>query len=123
MYYQTLPQAPVALVSGISAVLGLPTITDARAGKNGQVFLEVLALSDEPMSTEQLVALAEYCEVDIDDICWSKVEIGKETVFVLSISGTTFDFDYMFPESTPVNTGDSEESWQASEALAAGRSS
>jgi hypothetical protein len=123
MFYRTCPQAPIALISGISAVVGIATMTDARVAPHGQLFLEVLAVDEQPLTDDQFERLAEYCETNVEDIRWSEAEVGTQKVFVLSIDGTTFNFDYLFEKSAPAAHGDSEESWQAAEALAAGRSS
>jgi hypothetical protein len=116
MFYRTCPQAPIALVSGISAVCGIGTITDARVTTGSQIYLEVLAIDELPLTEEQFAALADYCETQLEDIRWSEAKVGDQKVFVLSITGTSFNFDHLFARAAG-NTGDSEESWLAAEAI------
>lgn len=122
MTHRSLPLAPIAIVSGISAVAGIPTIVDARVGRDGLLVLEVLLTEEFPIDLEAVDRVAEYCETTADNVYLTLGPDGDETVIILTINDTAFDFDYLQPpRRVPANTGDSDEIWEAAEALRKGR--
>lgn len=136
MEHKKLPLAPVAIVSGISALAQLPIIVDARAGRNGLLVLELLLMPGCPVLVNQLDVIAEYCQVETSSLLLSQAEDDQgNSLLVVEAFSTQFDFDVLFEKPREpagasevvdeirarlpgVNPPDSEESWEAHEAIA-----
>jgi hypothetical protein len=136
-YYRSFPPAPVAIVSGVSFAALIPTIVDARVCRDSSVILEVFQSDDFRLNVDRLNAIAEFFDSDPADVFVESVD-GEAEMLVVSVLDTAFDFSAQFvgrPEKgasdrsavaesqdsfTPSvgdGTEDSDEPWEASEAL------
>jgi len=133
LYYHKFPSAPVAIVSGISAVCRIPSIIDARVGRDNSIFLDVVENEYFVVGHEHLYWLAHFCGVTMDHV---HVESGGTfegaKVLSLSVDTSVFDCSPLFPPRGYVDDDggfrallpgeeDSEEGMDAIAALAASR--
>ena len=96
MYYSNFPAAPCSVVSGISAVCVIPSIVDARVGKDGSLFLDVYQDVNWRLTAQVLEDLADFCEVDPSDI-----EVGPHEDKILTsvvVTGSAFDFTEQYAQ-------------------------
>lgn len=95
-YYENFPQAPVAVISGLSAICRIPTLVDARACRDDSLILEVLVTEDFLLSGEHLDAVMDFCEVKPDDVFFEPTD--RKDVVVIVLLNTKFDFKAMYPK-------------------------
>lgn len=91
MYYSNFPAAPTALVSGISVACGIPTISEARVGRDNSLFLTIFQDENWRLNAGILNEVAAFCEVEPGEIDILPDE-DDEDVLALCICSTGFDF-------------------------------
>ena len=121
MYYHKFPSAPVALISGISAACRIPTIVDARVGRDGSVYLDILETEDFAVGFEELYWLADFCGVTMAEIHVEPSTYEGDRVLSVTVEASLFDFTLLFPPPGLPGEEDSEEWMEALAALAASR--
>ncbi len=91
MYYHSFPPAPTALVSGISAAAGIPTIIGAYVGREyNSIFLDVFQSADFRIKAQHLADIADLCGVTLDG-----VEVGPgidDDHVSITLETSCFDF-------------------------------
>ena len=120
-YYTEYPDAPAALISGISAACQIPTIVGAHVGTDQSIFLEIFQNDDFRFHAGHLDDLAEFCLAELEDVF---VEPGPDAdTLTVTINNSCFDFSEQFKgtrwERHTLNLPgdeDSDESFQAFEA-------
>ncbi len=113
-YHDHFPEAPQALVSGISGACNIASIVGARVGKDGSIYLDIYQ-GDFKLNPFHLLDIAEFFEIEPEDV---EFESGphSDTVTV-TVCHSNFDFSAQFRE--PVKLPGEEDSEESVEALAA----
>lgn len=120
-YHDDFPDAPQALVSGISAACAIPTIIGARVGRDGSIFLDVFQDENFSLDLGHLSDIAEFCQVEPEEL---RIENGPDIDSVtVSVCSSGFDFSAQFEDEGVCSGGschivlpgteDSEESVEA----------
>jgi hypothetical protein len=95
-YHDGFPQAPQALVSGLSASCLIPSIVGARVGRDGSAYLDIFQNDDFQVDLSHLNDIAEFFQVEEDEV---QIENGPtaDTVTV-TVCSSGFDFSAQFKE-------------------------
>jgi len=97
MYYSNFPAAPTAVVSGISATCIMPTIVDARCGRDNSLFLTIHQSEEYRLNAALLNDIASFCGVEPEDVDVLPDEDDAE-LLAICICGTHFDFSAVWLE-------------------------
>ncbi len=119
-YHDQFPAAPQALVSGISAACQIPSIVDARVGRDGSIYLKIFENPDFEVSKEQLDDIAFFCDALPEEVTIERSLDEREPALVV-VSGSSFDFSPQFYVTGMPGLEDSEEGIEAHAALALAR--
>lgn len=96
MYYSKFPQAPVTFISALSAALDLPTIVDARVGReDNAVFLDVFQDEDNRVTAQDLADIGLFCGVTSDEVF---VEPIDKDHLSITVATTCYDFSAQWVE-------------------------
>ena len=115
-YHDSFPEAPLALVSGISGACNIASIVGARVGKDGSVYLDIYQ-GDFKLNPFHLLDIAEFFEVEPEDI---EFESGPSPdTITVNVCHSNFDFSAQFRDLERPKLPGEEDSEESVEALAA----
>ncbi len=114
--------APTALVSGIAAACEIPSIVEARVGRDGSIYLKVFENGDFAVSRTHLDDIAFFCDALPEDVTIEHSLDEREPATVV-VATSSFDFSPQYYVKGMPGTEDSEEGIQALVALALARRS
>jgi hypothetical protein len=124
-YHDDFPAAPQALVAGVAAACGIPSIVGARVGKDdGSVYFDIFENDDFQVDLRKVNSIADFFDAPAEDVF---IEPGpSDETITVSIASTSYDFSEQYRDHDKKRTQlpgeeDSEESIAAHVQLAESR--